>query len=192
MKYCSECAKPLVRMIPEGDDRERYVCEYCNTVHYQNPKVVAGCILHHQGKILLCRRAIEPRSGYWSIPAGYLENGESALQGAAREALEEAHACACDLRLFGVFALPHLSQLYMVYSGELRDGYCKAGDETLEVGLFSPDTLPRQAMAFQLVEKILQDYWADHAAGRQRLYHADVISEPQAPLQLIEHEPAQY
>ena len=192
MKYCPNCGSTVLRQIPEGDDRLRDVCLNCNTVHYQNPRVVAGCILHHKGRILLCRRDIEPRRGYWSIPAGYMENGESALQGAAREAKEEAFAEACDLRLFGVFTLPKLNQLYMVYCGELGNGYCKAGDETMEVGLFGENEKPEAGLAFQLVGKLIADYWADVAAGRQRVYHADVLSEPGAELELFEHQSADF
>ena len=187
MKFCSDCGQSLVRRIPLGDDRLRDICEHCNTVHYQNPRVVAGCILHHEGRILLCRRDIEPRRGYWSIPAGFLENGESALEGAAREAREEAFAEAVALRLFGVFTLPKLNQLYIVYSGELHNGYCKAGAETMEVGLFDAEETPCDEMAFQLVAKFIADYWADKAAGRNRVYHADVVSDPGKDIELIEH-----
>ena len=105
MIYCSNCGARVTRKVPEGDDRSRYVCESCTTVHYTNPKIVAGCIPVWQGRLLLCRRAIEPRHGLWTLPAGFMEDGESTEQAAARETWEEARARVENLALYGVFSI---------------------------------------------------------------------------------------
>ncbi|MGB2971554.1 MAG: NUDIX hydrolase, partial [Candidatus Competibacter sp.] len=112
MKFCSQCGASVTLRVPVGDNLPRYVCDACDTIHYLNPKVVAGCILEWQDRVLLCRRAIEPRYGLWTLPAGFMENGESTLAAAAREALEEAHAEGENLRLYGVYSLLHVSQVY--------------------------------------------------------------------------------
>ncbi len=161
MQYCSDCSNKTSVKIPDGDNRERYVCEACNTIHYQNPKNVCGCILEWQGKVLLCKRAIEPRHGYWTLPAGFMENNETTMEGAAREAFEEAHATATDLRLFGLYNLPRISQVYLMFHGELKDGYMKAGDESLEVGLFTETEIPWDKLAFPVVTESLQRYFED-------------------------------
>jgi ADP-ribose pyrophosphatase YjhB (NUDIX family) len=121
MKYCSQCGDPVSHIVPEGDNRPRYVCTSCKTIHYQNPKVVAGCLPFFEDKVLLCKRAIAPRKGYWTLPAGYLENGETTSQGALRETIEEANANVELLDLYTLFSLPHISQIYMFYRARLTD-----------------------------------------------------------------------
>jgi len=118
VKYCSECSHATINKIPEGDNRERHVCSSCDTIHYQNPKNVCGCILEWENKVLLCKRAIEPRYGYWTLPAGFMENNETTMEGAAREAFEEANATAVSLRLFGLYNLPRISQVYLMFQGD--------------------------------------------------------------------------
>lgn len=108
MKYCSHCGHVVTERIPEGDNRPRFVCVRCEAIHYQNPKVVTGCLPYHADKVLLCKRAIAPRSGYWTLPAGFLENGETAAQGALRETVEEANAQAEIDDLYTLFSLPHI------------------------------------------------------------------------------------
>jgi len=117
MKYCSECGYETTNRIPDGDNRERHVCDNCPTIHYQNPKNVCGCILAWDNKVLLCKRSIEPRYGYWTLPAGFMENNETTMEGAAREAFEEANATAVNLRLFGLYNLPRISQVYLMFQG---------------------------------------------------------------------------
>jgi len=118
LKYCAECGHQTTTKIPEGDNRERQVCDSCNTIHYQNPNNVCGCILEWQGKVLLCKRAIEPRYGYWTLPAGFMENKETTMEGAAREAFEEANATAVNLKLFGMYNLPRIN--HKVHVADIR------------------------------------------------------------------------
>src|SRR6056297_1030221 len=121
MKFCSNCGRLLSVKIPAGDDRSRYVCESCGMIHYQNPKMVVGCIPERGDRILLCRRSIEPRWGKWTIPAGYLENGETVTQGARRESLEEARARFDELTPYRLFNIRHVNQMYMIFRGVLAD-----------------------------------------------------------------------
>lgn len=146
----------------------RHVCVSCATIHYQNPKVVTGCIPRWQDRILLCRRAIEPRYGLWTLPAGFLENGETSMQGAAREAHEEANAIVDNLQLYGVFNLPHIDQIYMMFRGDLRDGKASPGIESLETALFTEQQIPWHELAFPVVTETLKFYfqeWHDNNFG---------------------------
>ncbi|MCJ1885516.1 NUDIX hydrolase [Pseudomonas sp. LA21] len=161
MKFCSQCGAPVSLRIPSGDNRPRYVCDQCHTVHYQNPRIVAGCLPVWEGRILLCRRAIEPRQGFWTLPAGFMENGETLEQAAARETLEEACARVRDLQLYTLFDLPHISQVYMFFRAELADLDFCAGDESLEVALFKESDIPWGELAFPTVGRTLECYFAD-------------------------------
>ena len=113
MKYCSQCGEPVSRKIPPGDNLPRFICDSCKTIHYQNPRVIAGCLPFFEDRVLLCRRAIEPREGYWTLPAGFLENGETTADGALRETREEANADVEVVDLYTLFSRPHISQIYM-------------------------------------------------------------------------------
>ena len=175
MKFCSHCgAGELSWRVPAGDNRSRHVCEQCGTVHYQNPRIVAGCILEWQGRVLLCRRSIEPRYGLWTLPAGFMENGEGAVAAARREALEEANAVGEDLQLYGVYSLPHISQVYLLYRGVLQGGEASAGEETLEVELFEEAGVPWGELAFTVVQDALAHYFPERRAGAFRLHSADI------------------
>jgi len=143
-------------MVPEGDNRERFVCDSCKTVHYQNPNNVAGAILTWQDKVLLCKRAIDPRYGLWTLPAGFMENNETVAQAAARESMEEANAQSGPLNLFGVFSLPYISQVYMMFSGRLLSDDISPGFESLEVELFTRDQIPWEEIAFPVVTHSLE------------------------------------
>lgn len=169
MRYCSSCGSDLQLKIPEGDNRERHVCGSCGAIHYRNPRVVTGCLATWQGRVLLCRRSIEPRKGFWTLPAGFLENGESASEGAVRETREEACARVGIRQLYAVFSLPHIDQVYMLFLGDLRDGRFSAGDESLEARLFGLDEIPWDELAFQSISETLRYYVEDTAAnGGQR------------------------
>jgi ADP-ribose pyrophosphatase YjhB (NUDIX family) len=122
MNFCSNCGAPVIRRIPAGDNLPRWVCDNCNTIHYENPKIIVGCVAEWESRILLCRRAIEPRHGLWTVPAGFLENGETTAAGASRESLEEANARVDIAALFSLYNLPHINQIYMLFRGRLLDG----------------------------------------------------------------------
>lgn len=176
MRYCSKCAAELVREIPAGDNRERAVCRACGEIHYQNPNNVVGCLLTHDEKVLLCKRAIEPRKGYWTLPAGFMEMGETSRDGAAREAFEEACAQTGELKLFAIYNLPRISQVYLMYRGILKDGVCSAGEESLEVGLFSEAEIPWDNLAFPIVTEALTRFFKD--PGYDGVYQADIFGRP--------------
>ncbi|MBW1801777.1 MAG: NUDIX hydrolase, partial [Deltaproteobacteria bacterium] len=142
MNYCSHCGSEVSLKVPPGDDRPRYVCETCHTIHYENPKMVVGCIPEWEDRILLCRRAIEPRYGLWTIPAGFLENNETITDGARREAMEEAGVRVDIIRLYTLLDLPHVSQVYLIFRAHMRDGRFHAGEESLEVKLFGDQDIP--------------------------------------------------
>lgn len=163
MKYCHHCAAPLVQRIPQGDDKLRYCCDDCDTIFYQNPKNVVGTIPVYGDQVLLCRRAIEPRRGLWTLPAGFMENGESSLDGAIRETAEEAGA-RIELHpdsLYTLFNLPAINQVYMFFRAELLDLEFEAGAESLEVALFHQHEIPWQDIAFQVVKSTLEHYFED-------------------------------
>ena len=137
IKFCSACGSDRIeRRIPDGDNLPRLVCAACGTIHYQNPKIVVGCLPEWEDQVLLCRRAIEPRHGLWTLPAGFLENGETVEAGAVRETLEEASARVVVGDLYTMISLPHISQVYMMFRAQLVDLDFGPGPESLEVRLF--------------------------------------------------------
>jgi len=146
------------RKVPEGDNRDRMVCDDCGWVHYVNPKVVVGSVVSHDGNILLCRRAIEPRRGFWTIPAGYLEERETAEAGALREAREEACADIVLNGLLAVYSIPRISQIQLIYRARLAAPTFSAGPESLEVRLFGWDEIPWPGLAFPSVHWALGQY----------------------------------
>ncbi|MDA0225998.1 MAG: NUDIX hydrolase, partial [Proteobacteria bacterium] len=156
MKYCSNCAAPVVRRVPPGDERPRWLCDACGEIHYQNPKVVTGCVPEWEGRVLLCRRAIEPRYGYWTLPAGFLENGETVAEGAARETLEEAGARVELLEAFTMLSVPMVNQVHVFYRARLLDLDFRPGEESLEVALFEEAAVPWQDIAFRTVGMTLR------------------------------------
>lgn len=185
--FCTQCGSLCKESVPLGDNRSRRVCTSCDHIHYENPKNVVGALLEWRGKVLLCKRAIEPRYGYWTLPAGFMENQESTLDGAAREAYEEATASCDELRLFSVYNLPRISQVYLMFHGILRDGYAKANEETLEVGLFDESEIPWSELAFPVVTETLTRYYEMREQRDRRVYCADIFSRPGAPLEIVRH-----
>ncbi len=177
VNYCSACGEKVSLLIPEGDNRHRFVCESCQTIHYENPKIVTGCIAQWQDKILLCKRAIEPRHGLWTLPAGFMENKETNMQGAARETAEEANARVENMRLFCVFSIAHINQVYTMYRGDLVDGQASAGDESLEVALLAENEIPWQDIAFQVVNETLKRYYLDKKHGSFKTHYGDIIKQ---------------
>lgn len=148
----------FTRKVPEGDDRQRLVCDGCGYIVYDNPKIVVGAVVHYGERILLCRRAIEPRRGFWTLPAGYLELGESADTGARREAWEEARAEIEIEQLLGVYSITRISQVQLIYRARLRDSAVSAGPESEEVGLFAWEEVPWAEIAFPSVHWALQHF----------------------------------
>jgi ADP-ribose pyrophosphatase YjhB (NUDIX family) len=179
MKFCSNCGAPVTLKVPAGDTLPRHVCDACNTIHYQNPRVVVGCIPEWEDRILLCRRAIEPRYGLWTVPAGYMENDETTFQGAARETLEEANAQVEVGPLYALFNIPHISQIYMLFRARMLDGNFSAGAETLEARLFAESEIPWDEIAFATVRQTLSHYYNDRRQGEYR-FHTGTI-EPMNP-----------
>ena len=167
MKYCSECGAPVALRMPPGDNLPRHVCDACGTIHYQNPRLVVGCVPDHQGRILLCRRAIEPRLGYWTIPAGFMENGETLQQAAARESLEEALAQVEIGSLLAVVHVLHARQVHVFFRALLPMADYGPGAESLEVALVATAEIPWSELAFPSTEFALRRYLEDRAAGRE-------------------------
>lgn len=158
MKFCSNCSNPVIHKIPKGDNRMRHVCTACETIFYSNPNIIAGCIIEYQGKILLCKRAIEPRYGTWTVPAGFMENKETVEQAALRESYEEALAVPSKLSLFAIYNLPDISQVYILYTGSLTTNNFGAGEESLEVALYDEADIPWDEIAFKAVKHALTEY----------------------------------
>jgi len=152
---------PSVKAVPEGDNRERLVCPDCGYIAYDNPKIVVGAVCTWQGQFLLCKRAIEPRLGYWTFPAGFMENHETIAEGAAREVLEESMATVEMGELFGIYEIPHISQVYMIFRAELTAPTYGAGEETLETRLFDWDDIPWDDLAFPSITWGLRKYHLD-------------------------------
>lgn len=148
----------FIRHVPDGDTFEREVCATCGFIHYQNPKVVVGSVVHHDGRVLLCRRAIEPRSGFWTIPAGYMEIGETAAQGAVREAQEEACANIVIENVLAVYSIPDIAQVQVIHVAHLAEPEFKCGPESQEVSLFDWNDIPWEDLAFPSVHWALRHF----------------------------------
>ncbi|AMN46744.1 ADP-ribose pyrophosphatase [Steroidobacter denitrificans] len=174
MSFCPNCGQPLTRKIPPGDHLLRYVCTACGTIHYQNPRIIAGCVIETEGKLLLCKRAIEPRLGYWTHPAGFMENGESVAQGAAREAMEEALAKVKIGSLLSIVNVLHAHQVHITYRATLAEPGYGVGVESLETRLYDEAEIPWQDIAFLSVRFALQRYLEDRRLGVERMHGQDI------------------
>lgn len=166
MKFCSNCAQPVNFAIPPGDNRPRHCCPACGSIHYQNPRAVVGTLPVIGERVLLCKRAIEPRYGYWTLPAGFMENGETTSEGAVRETAEEAGASIELQNLYSVIDVPHVDQIHMFFRARLLDERFDPGTESLEVRLFSECEIPWDQIAFRTVGQTLRWFFEDRAAGR--------------------------
>ena len=166
MKFCSDCGSDrLAWRVPDGDTAPRDVCESCGAIFYRNPKIVVGCLATLGDEVLLCRRAIEPRKGLWTVPAGFMENGETLAAGAARETLEEAGARVAVGELYTVISLPQISQVYMMFRSTLGEGGFAPGPESLEVRLFREDEVPWERIAFRTIARTLRTFFLDRRDG---------------------------
>lgn len=174
MKYCSECGSAVVLRVPDGDTVPRHVCADCGVIHYQNPKMVVGCIPEWEDKVLLCRRAIEPKYGLWTLPAGFMENGETTLEGAARETWEEAGARIEMGGLYTLYNLPHINQVYLMFRARLLDLEFQPGIESLETRLFTEAEIPWDDIAFRTVRATLEQYFSDRRTGLFDFHFGDI------------------
>ena len=170
MNFCSHCGAKVQLRVPEGDHLPRYVCEACGTIHYQNPRLVVGCVPVHEGRILLCRRAIEPRRGYWTVPAGFMENRETLQEAAARESHEEALADVVIGSLLTVVHVLHAEQVHVFFRAKLPEARFAPGPESLEVALVAPAEIPWADIAFRSTDFTLRRFLEDEAAGREEHY----------------------
>ncbi|HJT51782.1 MAG TPA: NUDIX hydrolase [Nitrosospira sp.] len=176
MKYCSDCGKLVELRIPEGDTLPRHVCSACHVIHYQNPKIVVGCIPEWEDRILLCLRAIEPRHGFWTLPAGFMENAETLAQGAERETLEEANARVEMGELYSIYDVPYINQVHVLFRARLLDLDFKPGIESLDVKLFNEAEIPWDTLAFRVIREPLNRYFEERRSGKLG-FHMGTIEE---------------
>ncbi|MDR0777775.1 MAG: NUDIX hydrolase [Azonexus sp.] len=174
MSYCVRCGAGVSFLVPAGDNLPRHVCNACGHVHYENPRLVVGCVAEYEGQILLCRRAIEPRRGFWTLPAGFMENGESTTAAASREAREEAGAHIIIDAPFALISIAHINQVHLFYRGRLATLEYSVGEESLEVKLFAPPEIPWAELSFRSVTLCLERYLADRRQGRYTFHEAEL------------------
>ena len=181
MNFCSNGGAAVELRIPPGDTLPRYVCRQCTTVHYQNPKLVVGALAQWEDRILLCRRAIEPRHGFWTLPAGFMENDETTAQAAARETAEEARARIEVGELYTMIDVPYISQVHLVYRARLLDLDFSAGEESLEVALLREDEIPWDQIAFRTIGMTLRYFFEDRRRGNWPFHCTSLALPPPAP-----------
>ena len=177
MNFCSNCGAKVTLRVPPGDSIPRHVCNNCGTIHYRNPLLVVGTIPEWEGQVLLCKRAIEPRLGYWTLPAGFMELGETTAQAALRETLEEASARVELGEAITLLSVPQVNQVHLFYRARLTERAFAAGEETLEVGLFSENEIPWDEIAFRTVSTTLKHFFSDRKAGRFRMHAGEILPQ---------------
>jgi len=187
MKFCSSCGSSVELKVPEGDNRVRFVCTSCDEIHYQNPKVVTGCIPEWNDKVLICKRSIEPRINLWTLPAGFMENDETSQEGAARESLEEANAIMQDMRLFSVYSIPHINQVYTFYRATVKDGAASPGDESSATKFVTQEEVPWSELAFPVVAETLKLYYQDKQQGAFHTHHGDILKQSDGSFVVINY-----
>ncbi len=174
IRHCKACGAATEYRIPADDNRERATCTGCGAVHYENPLNVVGTVPAWEDQVLLCRRNIEPRHGYWTLPAGFMELGETAAEGALRETVEEAGAHIELLGLFTFLNVVRVGQLHLYFRARLLDTVFAPGPETIEAQLFREDEIPWDDLAFRTVRVTLQRYFEDRRRGQFELHSADI------------------
>lgn len=174
MRYCPQCGHTVNMVIPAGDNRMRPVCPSCDYIDYDNPRLITGTIPLYEGKVLLCRRNIEPRLGFWTLPAGFMENQETTSQGALRETLEESGSKAVCKQAFSMISIPRINQVHLYYLAELERDDFHPTEESSEVALFELTEIPWDELAFSSVSKTLELFIEDHKTG-QYGFHEDTI-----------------
>lgn len=171
MKFCSNCGtKEPVFKIPKGDNRPRFICHNCDTIHYTNPNIITGCLPIWEDKVLLCKRSIEPRLGYWNVPSGFMENGETVEDGAKREVWEEAEAKVEIIGTHALFSIPRINQVYVHFLGNLIDGQYGVGEESLETELFAEKEIPWEEIAFHSSIFTLKRFFDDRKNGTRKVH----------------------
>jgi ADP-ribose pyrophosphatase YjhB (NUDIX family) len=174
INYCSVCGAAVSVRVPTGDRLPRHVCDACGAIHYRNPRLVVGALAVWEDAILLCRRAIEPRHGMWTLPAGFMENGETIAEAALRETQEEANARIALGEMYTLISVPHINQVHVVFRAQLLDLDFSAGDESLEVGLFREHEIPWDLIAFRTIAITLRHYFTDRRAGAFEFHVGDI------------------
>ncbi|MDP3030904.1 MAG: NUDIX hydrolase [Rhodocyclaceae bacterium] len=177
MNYCCTCAAPISLRVPPGDSLPRHVCDVCGAIHYRNPRMVVGSLPVYEDRILLCRRAIEPRRGCWTLPAGFMENQETIAEAATRETREEACARIELDDLYTMISVPHINQVHVIYRARLLKAEFAPGEESLEVALFDEASIPWDDIAFRTIAMTLRHFFADRAAGSFG-FHVEAIAPP--------------
>ena len=177
MNFCNQCGAKVELRIPPGDLLPRHVCDACGTIHYENPRLIVGCVPEYEGRILLCRRAIEPRRGFWTVPAGFMENGETMQDAAARECYEEALARVEIGSLLAVVSVTHAGQVHVMFRAKLIAPQFAPGTESLEVALYEEADIPWGRLAFPSGEFTLRQYFADRSSGRED-HHFTELTRP--------------
>jgi ADP-ribose pyrophosphatase YjhB (NUDIX family) len=180
-RFCSNCGHAITRRVPRGDSRLRDCCDQCGAIHYVNPRPVVGTIPVWDDRVLLCLRAIEPRLGYWTLPAGFMEVGETAAEGARRETEEEACARVELGPLFTLIDVPSVEQLHIFYRARLLDLDFAAGAETQEVRLFSEADIPWDRIAFRTVDTTLRLFFEDRSRGLFGTHTSEIIGASPRP-----------
>jgi ADP-ribose pyrophosphatase YjhB (NUDIX family) len=180
ISYCTQCGASTASQIPLGDNLARDICCRCGHIHYENPRLIVGCIAEWQGRLLLCRRAIAPRIGYWTLPAGFMENGETTAQAAKRETLEEAGATINIDAAFSIISLAHINQIHFFYRGHMTSSDFLAGEESLEVALFKPEEIPWHELSFRSVKLCLEFYLNDRSRGSFGFHEHELQADPSA------------
>ncbi len=174
INYCSVCGSPVVLRLPPGDNLPRHVCDSCGAIHYRNPRLVVGTLPVWQERVLLCRRAIEPRRSMWTLPAGFMEDNETIAAAALRETREEANANVELGEMFTLISVPHVSQVHVVFRARLMDLNYSAGQETLDVRLFREDEIPWSEIAFRTITMTLQHYFADRRLDAFSFHNGEI------------------
>lgn len=188
MNYCSECSSDrLVHRLPQGDTKERTICDACGYIFYHNPKIVTGCILEWQQRILLCRRSIEPRANFWTVPAGFLENDESVIDAAAREAKEEACVECEGLVMYSFYNIRHVNQVYVLYRGSIKGGRYGVGQESSDAMLYNEAEIPWEQIAFPIVAEALQLYFADRHRGAYSFHEGDIYKDDEGLIKVVRY-----
>ncbi|KAH7692065.1 FAD diphosphatase protein [Dioscorea alata] len=180
IRFCQSCGGATKQVIPDGEEKLRAVCSVCGKIHYENPKMVVGCLVEHDNKVLLCKRNIEPSYGLWTLPAGFLEIGESAMEGAMRETLEEACAVVDVISPFAQLDIPLIGQSYIIFRAKLKTPHFSPGPESLECALFAPEDIPFGSIAFSSITVTLKMYIEDIKAGSARFHYCTINKRPGA------------